>query len=139
MLVGMPYKVVVVDENNAELIPSLQGNGIRVITVNKGDLDEDIKKSKILEGRILITDNADDFKKVSDIRKFGYALILTDKLKFIDSDTSIKNKTTALILKAMRKFGLWAKMQSFIVSLKEGEEPVYTEVNLKKKKGAAYG
>lgn len=111
---------VVIDENLEQLIPEMQNRNIVVITPHKGMQDEDIK-SKILPGRLFITNNSIDF--VKDATSYEYGIISTENIKFKDPKVLSK-----LISDAIIEFKLWSLVNSnrcFILYLKTNKKHVF--------------
>ena len=110
---------VVIDENLESLIPEIQNRNIVVITPHKGMKDDDIK-SKILAGRVFITNNSEDF--IKDATSYEYGIVSTEKIKFKDPKSLSKVISNAII-----DFNLWSLINSnrcFILYLKNDNKHI---------------
>jgi hypothetical protein len=125
-LEAMSRGLLVLDENVQVLVGPLRAANIRVIVPRAGMDDSEIK-TELLPGRILVTKNAKDF--VYDASSYEYGIISLDKLRFIDPNPDpAKNKTVALISRALIDQELWHKRHGFILILSEKGSHKYRDL-----------
>jgi hypothetical protein len=111
--------VLVLDHNVGGLAPALEDAGFSVIIVPaKADDHEEIKPVW-LQGRILVTRNASDFKDPNEIRTYNYGIIALEGIKFIDTaPTLAQNLTARIIVQGYRKYRLTQAKTKFMLEAK---------------------
>lgn len=106
----MSRGILVVDENLLALAKELAKLNIRIITPNKGQADQVIKRI-LLGHRIFVTNNTKHFK--DDITAYEYGIISTEDVKSYEPI-----KLANMISKALTEYKLWSIGRNFILTLK---------------------
>lgn len=110
-IIAMARGTVVVDECLEPLAPYLEKKNMHVVVPEKRMSDDKIIKT-LLANRILITNNADDFKNKAS--SFDYGIISTQHVNIKQLDSLADMISDALV-----KYKLWAYRHGFMLTLKQ--------------------
>lgn len=106
---------ILLDANLYQLRPALKSAGFKVVVLKPDLSDEEI--GDLAEGMVILTKNSTDF--VENAVAGDFDVINVDRLKFIDPDPTLKNKTVAFIKRALKESQLYLKRGNFELVLYE--------------------
>jgi len=104
---------IALDENLLQLKEGLKASGFKVMVFKPGTQDHDL--FHLMQGMSVLTKNDDDFQVDAVIHDFD--IISIKNLKFIDGDTSSKNKTVSIIAKAIRQSKFYNKRGNWLLNI----------------------
>ncbi len=115
---------ILLDENLFQLKPSLKAAGFKVIQIEKGKTDDEIKE--LAENTAVLTKNSKHF--LEDAVAFDYDVISIELIKFIDPLPDRTNQTTKKIAKSIRDSGF--ARQRGVFNLKIHDDGSYELISL---------